>query len=50
MTTQDSTGQEPRRALGWTFLASVATSGGMAALSLITGILTARLLGTDGRG
>ena len=28
----------------------IATSGGMAALSLVTGVLTARLLGSDGRG
>ncbi len=50
MTTPDPEAPSPRRALGWTFLASIATSGGMAILSLITGILTARLLGTDGRG
>lgn len=50
MTPHETPEPPPRRALGWTFLASVATSGGIAALSLITGILTARLLGTDGRG
>lgn len=50
MAPDDPAGAPPRRALGWTFLASVATSGGMAALSLVTGVLTARLLGTDGRG
>ena len=38
------------KSLGWTFMASVMTSGGMAAISLLTGVLTARLLGTDGRG